>query len=125
MSNLPASVLDHLVELPQLESLEVGDCAGWTDAGHYAPLGKLARLKHLRMEQGPSGDVWRHLEAAIRDRPLLHHLELINFNTDQPLDGVQLAGLKRLLIIPIYSPEVIFEFFKFLLFPANFYNFKF
>lgn len=106
ISNLKSSTLSHLIELPQLESLEIGDCTEWTVASDYECLGQLTQLKHLRLEQGPHKGVLQHLETTLSTMSSLQNLELINFTIDAHLESLKLNGLKRLLIIPYYSEEV-------------------
>ena len=89
-----------------LESLEIGDCVEWTEAGDYEAVGQLSHLKHLRLEQGPQTSVLQHLESSLKEMPNLQHLEFVNFTIDAPLDALQFSGLKRLLVIPCYSAEV-------------------
>lgn len=106
VSNLKSSALCHLTELPHLESLEIGDCAEWTEASDYEMLGQLSRVKHLRLEQGPPTSVLQHLEHSLNGMSSLQHLELISFTIDAPLTDLRLSNIKRLLVIPCYTTEV-------------------
>lgn len=107
VSNLKSSALCHLTELPHLESLEIGDCAEWTEASDYEMLGQLSRVKHLRLEQGPPTSVLQHLEHSLNGMSSLQHLELISFTIDAPLTDLRLSNIKRLLVIPCYTTETV------------------
>lgn len=107
INNLKSSELRHLAELPLLETLELGDCTEWTNSEDYRNLARLGHLKHLRLEHGPETDALQHLEASLGCLSNLQQLELVNFTIDAPISSLQLAGLKRFLIIPNYSLEVI------------------
>jgi hypothetical protein len=116
---LKSSELRHLVELPHLESLEIGDCLEWTEASDYEVVGQLSHLKHLRMEQGPLSGVVQHLEHSLKEIHHLQHLELVNFHVDLPIGSMNLNSLKRLLIIPCYS-DVNIIFLSLLIFANSF-----
>lgn len=115
LSNLKADEVKHLVDLPQLENLEIGDCVEWTEEGHYEMLSRLCHLRHLRLEHGPtSASVLNYLTSLDRIKGL-QHLELINFTVNAPLHHFQLDGLKRLLVVPRYSQESLGETMRHLL----------
>ena len=112
LSDLKSSDLEHLIDLPSLESLDIGDCVGWTEESDYRVLGRLSHLHHLRLEQGPPEHcVLNHL-TSLNLPSNFSHLELINFNMNMPMEQFNLPALKRLLLIPHYSEEVRFFFSK-------------
>jgi len=110
LTNLPSSELSHLDNLTQLESLEIGHCVSWSSAADYEMLSKLQHLRHLRIEQGPSVGILQYLEASLSGLCHLQHLEIVNFTFDTQIQELKLTNLKRLLIIPKYSNEVITTF---------------
>lgn len=106
INELKSSELQYFAELPRLENLELGDCSHWTNSEDYRHLARLGHLRHLRLEHGPETGALQHLEASIGCLAHLEQLELVCFSIDAPISSLQLASLKRFLIIPTYSLEV-------------------
>ena len=106
VADLDANQLKYLAQLELLESLDIGDCVTWTRESDYQVLAQLRHLRHLRLEQGPSESVFHHL-ASLEQMPTLNHLELVNFTMNTSMERWSHIALRRLLIIPRYSPAVI------------------
>jgi hypothetical protein len=95
LSDLKSSDLEHLIDLPSLESLDIGDCVELTEESDYRVLGRLSHLHHLRLEQGPPEHcVLNHL-TSLNLPSYFSHLELINFNMNMPMEQFNLPVLKR------------------------------
>jgi hypothetical protein len=95
LSDLKSSDLEHLIDLPSLESLDIGDCVGWTEESDYRVLGRLSHLHHLRLEQGPPEHcVLNHL-TSLNLPSYFSHLELINFNMNMPMEQFNLPKARH------------------------------
>ncbi|XP_073962644.1 uncharacterized protein isoform X2 [Choristoneura fumiferana] len=96
---------DVVGQLPQLESLELGECS--FRAEFAGVLGRLARLRRLRLERGTAQCAAPALLRALAALPLLHSLELVNFDVKVGFDDAlaECKNIQRLLIIPTYVSQ--------------------
>ncbi|XP_046973529.1 uncharacterized protein LOC124540132 isoform X3 [Vanessa cardui] len=92
-------------QLEQLESLELGECSF---GGSFATaLGKLVKLRRLRLERGVSHCAAPALLRALSALPKLTRLELVNFDVKVGFDDAlaECKNIQRLLIIPTYVSQ--------------------
>ncbi|XP_048000744.1 uncharacterized protein LOC125237657 isoform X2 [Leguminivora glycinivorella] len=96
---------DVVGQLPQLESLELGECS--FRAEFALVLGKLSRLKRLRLERGTAQCAAPALLRALALLPNLTSLELVNFDVKVGFDDAlaECKNIQRLLIIPTYVSQ--------------------
>ncbi|XP_063388121.1 uncharacterized protein LOC134673996 [Cydia fagiglandana] len=96
---------DVVGQLPQLESLELGECS--FRAEFALVLGKLTRLKRLRLERGTAQCAAPALLRAVALLPNLTSLELVNFDVKVGFDDAlaECKNIQRLLIIPTYVSQ--------------------
>ncbi|ELU17357.1 hypothetical protein CAPTEDRAFT_219279 [Capitella teleta] len=96
----PSQQFLFLGSLVNLESLKIGDCTMWDSDVHFQ-LGKLEKLKSLRLEGGGNNsDIG--LTDALKKLTKLENLELIRFYVDLSLAELlpTLTHLKTLFITP-------------------------
>ncbi|OWR52299.1 hypothetical protein KGM_216173 [Danaus plexippus plexippus] len=92
-------------QLEQLESLELGECSF---GGSFATaLGKLVKLRKLRLERGVAHCAAPALLRALAALPKLTRLELVNFDVKVGFDDAlaECKNIQRLLIIPTYVSQ--------------------
>ncbi|XP_052744165.1 uncharacterized protein LOC112050249 isoform X5 [Bicyclus anynana] len=92
-------------QLDQLESLELGECS--FGGSFAAALGKLVKLRRLRLERGVAHCAAPALLRALSALPKLTRLELINFDVKVGFDDAlaECKNIQRLLIIPTYVSQ--------------------
>ncbi|XP_026332799.1 uncharacterized protein LOC113239861 isoform X3 [Hyposmocoma kahamanoa] len=96
---------DVVGQLEQLESLELGEC---TFRAEFASvLGRLMRLRRLRLERGTAQCAAPELLRALATLPLLTRLELVNIDVKVGFDDAlaECKNIQRLLIIPTYVSQ--------------------
>ncbi|XP_045762243.1 mediator of DNA damage checkpoint protein 1-like isoform X3 [Maniola jurtina] len=92
-------------QLEQLESLELGECS--FGGSFAAALGKLVKLRRLRLERGVAHCAAPALLRALSALPKLTRLELVNFDVKVGFDDAlaECKNIQRLLIIPTYVSQ--------------------
>ncbi|CAH2245223.1 jg24985 [Pararge aegeria aegeria] len=92
-------------QLEQLESLELGECS--FGGSFAAALGKLVKLRRLRLERGVAHCAAPALLRALSVLPKLTRLELVNFDVKVGFDDAlaECKNIQRLLIIPTYVSQ--------------------
>ncbi|XP_069355833.1 uncharacterized protein [Maniola hyperantus] len=92
-------------QLEQLESLELGECS--FGGSFAAALGKLVKLRRLRLERGVAHCAAPALLRALAALPKLTRLELVNFDVKVGFDDAlaECTNIQRLLIIPTYVSQ--------------------
>ncbi|CAH2097489.1 unnamed protein product [Euphydryas editha] len=92
-------------QLEQLESLELGECS--FGASFASALGRLVKLRRLRLERGVSHCAAPALLRALAALPRLTRLELVNFDVKVGFDDAlaECKNIQRLLIIPTYVSQ--------------------
>ncbi|XP_060807303.1 uncharacterized protein LOC106135777 isoform X1 [Amyelois transitella] len=96
---------DVVGQLPQLESLELGECT--FRAEFAAALRALRALRRLRLERGPAHCAAHLLLRELARLPRLTSLELVNIDVKVGFDDAlaECKNIQRLLIIPTYVSQ--------------------
>ena len=107
--------------LTDLEHLVLGSCESIEPENLFQSLKKLTKLKTLRLEKGKF-DINIQLLGELEN---LETLELIDFEMALGFGPglVKLQNVRKLLLIPVYTDEVIFDFTVFFKFSS--FNFFF
>ncbi|KAL0266920.1 UNVERIFIED_CONTAM: hypothetical protein PYX00_009333 [Menopon gallinae] len=105
--NLGSVEVQYIGKLHNLEALELGECSDLPENFPSLVIGKLLKLKRIRLEKGPwkcSTNEMLYEMSKLKD---LMQLELINFDIRPGFDEAlaSCANIKRLLLIPTYVTQ--------------------
>ncbi|KAL0266923.1 UNVERIFIED_CONTAM: hypothetical protein PYX00_009333 [Menopon gallinae] len=107
VKNLGSVEVQYIGKLHNLEALELGECSDLPENFPSLVIGKLLKLKRIRLEKGPwkcSTNEMLYEMSKLKD---LMQLELINFDIRPGFDEAlaSCANIKRLLLIPTYVTQ--------------------
>ncbi|XP_053618362.1 uncharacterized protein LOC128679891 isoform X2 [Plodia interpunctella] len=96
---------DVVGQLPQLQSLELGECTFSTEFA--SAVRGLSQLRRLRLERGTAHCAASAILRSLALLPLLTSLELVNIDVKVGFDDAlaECKNIQRLLIIPTYVSQ--------------------
>ncbi|XP_031830466.2 uncharacterized protein LOC116426104 isoform X1 [Nomia melanderi] len=99
--------IDIIQNLPNLETLELGECSDFPDKFGTTVLIKLQKLERLRLEKGQGSCCTFDILEGVSKLQNLSQMELVNFDVKNGFDKclANCKNIKRLLIIPTYISQ--------------------